>query len=95
MAAAYNIGFASPSTSGSSVVIPAVPGMAIKVLSMVVMSSAAQTISFLSNTTAISAAMPVAANGGFVLPASSGNPGGLNSGPLHFIRGCRPMWGKR
>lgn len=65
----FNPAFASPSTAGSSLLVPGVPGMRIKVLALHAMSTLAQTIQLLSNTTPCSAVFPVSAQGGWVWPA--------------------------
>lgn len=63
-----NFAFASPSASGNTVVVPAQgAGVKIRVMSLAVISTLAQTIKFQSATTDKSAAFPVAANGGLVL----------------------------
>jgi hypothetical protein len=53
---------------GTNVVIPAVSGKQIKVLSVALVSKAANDVYFLSGANKISATMPLGANGGFVLP---------------------------
>lgn len=63
-----NFAFASPSSIGNTVVVPAQgAGVKIRVMSLAVVSTLAQTIKFQSATTDKSAAFPVAANGGLVL----------------------------
>ena len=61
-------GFANPAALGSSAVIAAVPGKRIKVVGMVVISTLANNVNFLSAATSISATFPLAATGGFILP---------------------------
>lgn len=63
------ISFANPSSSGNTQVVAAQgAGVKIRVLSLVIVSTIAQTVKFQSATTDISAGFPVAANGGIVLP---------------------------
>lgn len=61
-------GYANPSALGSSAVIAAVAGKRIRVVGLVVISTAANSVNFLSAATSISATFPLAANGGFILP---------------------------
>lgn len=60
--------FANPSALGASAVISAIPGSAIRVLGLAIVATAATTVNFSSNATAISATFPLGANGGLVLP---------------------------
>lgn len=60
--------FANPSSTGSNTIVSALTGQKIKILAVAVVSASANTISFTSNTTDISADMALAANGGLVLP---------------------------
>jgi hypothetical protein len=63
--------FLTPASSGNSTVVGAQAGQRIIVLQCCVITSAANNVKFQSNgTTDISALMPLAANGGFVLPYS-------------------------
>lgn len=63
------IAHASPSSSGNTEVVAAQgAGVKIRVLSLVIITTDAQTIKFQSATTDVSAAFPMAANGGMVLP---------------------------
>lgn len=62
--------FVNASSLGSNdiIVAPGSTDVAIRVLSVAVVSTGAQTISFLSNATPITCGWPLAANGGLVLP---------------------------
>jgi hypothetical protein len=61
--------FLSPSASGLSTVVAAQAGQRIIVLQCCVITSSANVVNFAdSSAGAISASMPLAANGGFVLP---------------------------
>jgi hypothetical protein len=60
----------SQGSAGNTVIIAASPGNKHKVIGGVVSLSAAGSIKFLTASTDISGAMPLAANGGFVLPPS-------------------------
>ena len=58
----------NPATSGSNTIVAAAgAGIKIRVVSVVVMAAAANTISFLSASTDITCDFAIAANGGFVL----------------------------
>lgn len=59
--------FANPSGAGQSAIIAAIPGAAIRVLSLAMISTTANAVKFQSNNTDISATFPLGANGGFVL----------------------------
>lgn len=59
--------FANPSASGQSAVLAAVPGAAIRVLGVAIISTTANAVKFQSASTDISATFPLGANGGFVL----------------------------
>lgn len=61
-------GFANPASLGSNVVITGVTGARIRVLSVAAITSATNSIKFMSNATDISATFSLAANGGLVLP---------------------------
>lgn len=61
-------GFANPSTLGSNQVVAAVTGARIRVLSLAAITTAANSVKFMSASTDISATFPLAANGGLVLP---------------------------
>jgi len=65
--------FGNPSSSGVTNIVAAQAGQRIIVLQCCVITSAACTVTFYTNTggTAISASFPLAANGGFVLPFSA------------------------
>ena len=64
-------GFATVSSLGSNLVVPAASAVSrIRVLSAVVLTTAATNVTFQSNATAISATFPLGANGGFSLPMS-------------------------
>lgn len=63
--------FASPTTSGLTTLVAAIVGFRIIVLQCCVITSAANTVNFADSAAGgISAQMPLAANGGFVLPYS-------------------------
>lgn len=64
---AHITGFANPSGTGDTAVVAAVPGAAIRVLAVTVVSTVANAIHFRSGTTPISATFPLGANGGFVM----------------------------
>lgn len=59
--------FLDTSSSGSNEVVAAVPGKSINVLSVSVITKVANDVKFLSGATQISATMPLATNGGYVL----------------------------
>jgi hypothetical protein len=64
--------FITPSSSGASTVVGVQAGQRIIVLQCCVIASVANNVKFQSNgTTDISATMPLAANGGFVMPFSA------------------------
>ena len=58
----------NPASLGSNSLVAAIPGARIRVLSLAVVTTAANTVTFQTNATPISAAFPLAANGGLVLP---------------------------
>lgn len=60
--------FANPTSIGSNEIIAAVAGARFRVLSVVMVSTLANNVKFLSGSTDISATFPLAANGGVVLP---------------------------
>jgi hypothetical protein len=60
--------FVNASSLGSNVVLAAVPGKSIRVIDVAVVTTLANTVSFLSSAGAITAAWPLGANGGLVLP---------------------------
>lgn len=60
--------FANASSIGSNAVVAAVAGARIRVLSVVLVSTLANSVKFMSASTDISATFPLAANGGVVLP---------------------------
>jgi hypothetical protein len=60
--------FINPSTAVSTEIVSASPNLSYRVHAVSVVSTAANTVNFRSNTTAISANLPLTANGGFVLP---------------------------
>ncbi len=60
--------FANPTLIGNTVVVTGVAGKKIRVLSIVVVDTAATTIKFQGNSIDRSAGFPFAANGGFILP---------------------------
>jgi hypothetical protein len=60
--------FANPSGIGSNAIVAAVAGARIRVLSVVMVSTIANSVKFLSAAADISATFPLAANGGLVLP---------------------------
>jgi hypothetical protein len=63
--------FATPASSGSTPIVNVQAGQRIIVLQCCVITSAGNSVKFQSNgTTDISALMPLAANGGFVMPYS-------------------------
>lgn len=61
-------GLADVSSIGSNTVVAGVTNLKIRVLSMLVVSAAANTVTFRSASTDISADNALAANGGFTLP---------------------------
>jgi hypothetical protein len=65
---AHSNAFANPSSIGSNAIIAAVAGARIRVLSVVMVSTLANSVKFMSAATDISATFPLAANGGLVLP---------------------------
>jgi hypothetical protein len=60
--------FINPSASGATAIIAAIPGAAIRVLGVGIVSTLANSVKFQSNSTDISATWPLGANGGIVLP---------------------------
>lgn len=62
-----NLG-ANPSSLGDNSLVAAISNAKIRVLGFAVVTTASNTVKFRSNTTDISAAFPLAANGGVVLP---------------------------
>ncbi len=60
--------FATPSSLGGNAIVAGVAGKKYRVLSVVVVTTAANSIKFQSASTDISATFPLAANGGLVLP---------------------------
>lgn len=56
------------SSLGSNELVAAISGRSINVLSLAVVTTASNSIKFLSDATQIGATMPLGANGGFVLP---------------------------
>lgn len=60
--------FVNPASSGSNEVIAALTNNAIRVLSLALVSTSANTVKFMSAATDITAANALAANGGLVLP---------------------------
>jgi hypothetical protein len=63
--------FANPAASGLTTVVPIQAGQRIVVLQCCVITSATNTVNFASSVAGpISASMPLAANGGFVMPFS-------------------------
>lgn len=65
----------SASSSGDNAVVAGVTSKKIKVLSVALVSSGTVSVKWRSNTTDLSGAMPLVANSGFVLPASSPGQG--------------------
>jgi hypothetical protein len=65
---ANNANVNATTTGNTEVVAAQGAGVKIRVLSMAIVSTIAQTVKFQSGTTDISAAFPVAANGGLVMP---------------------------
>jgi len=61
-------GFISPSALGASIVVAAVTGMRIRVISLALVTTAVNSVKFQSNAVDISALWPLGANGGLVLP---------------------------
>lgn len=62
--------FVNAGAAGNTEVVAAQAGYSIVVLCALIISTAAQSVGFQSNVTAISASFPLAANGGFALPLS-------------------------
>jgi hypothetical protein len=60
--------FVNASSLGSNEIVAAVSGKVIRVLAASAVTTLANSVSFLTAAVAISAASPLAANGGFVLP---------------------------
>jgi hypothetical protein len=60
----------SASTSGDNVIVAAVTGKKIKVISVVLVASGVVSVTWKSATTNLSGAMPLVANSGFSLPTS-------------------------
>lgn len=60
--------YINPSTVTSTEVVAAAAGRVFRVHAVAVVTTLANTVNFRSATTAISSNMPLAANGGFVLP---------------------------
>lgn len=60
--------FVTSASSGANQIVAAVAGMRYRVLSVVAVATAANSIKFQSASTDISATWPLGANGGFVLP---------------------------
>lgn len=58
----------NPSTATDTAVVAAISGKVIKVHAVTIVTTLANSVSFKSATTAISAVSPLAANGGMVLP---------------------------
>lgn len=65
----------SASSSGDNLIVASVSAKKIKVLSATLVSSGTVSVKWRSGTTDISGAMPLVANSGFVLPASSPGQG--------------------
>ena len=65
----------SVSSSGDNTIVSAVTGAKIKVLSVLLVSSGTVSVKWISNATDLTGAMPLVANSGFVLPASSPGQG--------------------
>jgi len=65
----------SVSSSGDNLVVAAVPGKKIKVLSCMGVASGAVSMKWRSNATDLSGAISISSGGGFVLPASSPGQG--------------------
>ena len=65
----------SVSSSGDNTVIAGVTGLKIKLLSVVLIANGTVNVKWRSNTTDLSGPMPLIANSGFVLPASSAAQG--------------------
>lgn len=65
----------SVSTSGDNTIVTGVTGVKIKVLSVLLVASGTVSVKWVSNTTDLTGAMPLVANSGFVLPASSPGQG--------------------
>lgn len=59
--------FINASSIGSTLVIPAAPGMAIRIISLVIISTGANSVSFSSDANPITASFPLGANGGVVM----------------------------
>ena len=60
--------FLNASALGTTTVAAAIPSRKIRVLALAVITAADIVVTFMSNSTAISAGCPVSARGGFVLP---------------------------
>ncbi len=60
--------FVNPASSGSNEILAAVAGLSYKVYGFFIVSTLANSVKFLSAATAISATLPLAANGGLVVP---------------------------
>ena len=65
----------SVSSSGDNTIVSAVTGAKIKVLSVLLVSSGTVSVKWISNAIDLTGAMPLVANSGFVLPASSPGQG--------------------
>lgn len=65
----------SVSTSGDNTIVTGVTGVKIKVLSVLLVASGTVSVKWVSNVTDLTGAMPLVANSGFVLPASSPGAG--------------------
>lgn len=61
---------ANPSSLGANTLIAGVPNYKIRVLGMLVIASAINTVTVKRGTTALTGDCPLAANGGFTLPIS-------------------------
>lgn len=59
--------FLNAANIGATLVIPAAPGMSIRIISLVIVSSLANSVSFSSDANPITATFPLAANGGVVM----------------------------
>lgn len=62
--------FVNASSLGSTQIIAAATGMSIRVIDAAIVTTAANSVKFLSAATDISATFPLGANGGLVLPFS-------------------------
>ena len=58
----------NPNSTGANTLVAAIPNLRIRVVGGFLVSTSANIVTFTSDTTAISGAMPFAANGGMVLP---------------------------